>query len=64
VYALGDVDRADDGSTLVTWSTSGLVDDFAPDGTLRASIAAELGVVFGYTNRLTKLPGMVPWAGE
>ncbi len=58
-YALGDVHRADDGSTLVTWTTAGLIDDFAPDGTLRATIAAELGLAFGYNEVVTVLPGMV-----
>lgn len=58
-YALGDVTRGADGSTLVTWSTAGMIDDFAPDGTLRATIAGELGTAFGYTTRLDALPGMV-----
>ena len=59
-YALGDVDRGADGSTLVTWATAGLIDDFAPDGTIRATISADLGMAFGYNNRVTALPGMVP----
>ncbi|MSQ04243.1 MAG: hypothetical protein EXR71_20545 [Myxococcales bacterium] len=58
-YALGDVHRAEDGSTLVTWATAGLIDDFAPDGTLRATISAELGLAFGYNDVVTALPGMV-----
>ncbi len=58
-YALGDVHRAEDGSTLVTWATAGLIDDFGSDGVIRATISAELGLAFGYNEVVTELPGMV-----
>lgn len=57
-YMLGDVNRWDDGSTLVTWTTNGVIEDLGPDGTLRSSVSAELGTGFGYTLRLPSLPGV------
>ncbi len=59
VYALGDVDRADDGSTLVTFSTSGVIDDLSADGEPRWSLTTGLGTVLGYTTRVSSLPGVV-----
>jgi hypothetical protein len=58
VFAMGDVDRfADDesgaGGTLVTWSSAGVIDDFAPDGSVRASLESEFGTAFGYTQRVS-----------
>ncbi len=56
-YMLGDVNRWDDGSTVVTWTTGGVLEDLDADGGLRASISAELGSGFGYTLRVPTLPG-------
>lgn len=58
VYALGDVDRASDGSTLVTFSTAGVIDDVTADGDVRWSLTTGLGTVLGYTTRVTALPGV------
>jgi len=58
-FALGDVHTRSDQSMLVTWSTSGIIDDFGPDGTVRASIATSLGGLFGYTEVQEALPGQV-----
>lgn len=57
-YMLGDVNRWEDGSTVVTWTTSGVIEDVGPDGALRASLSAELGSGFGYTLRLPSLLGV------
>jgi len=59
-YVLGDVDARADGTVRVTWSTGGAVDELAADGTLRATLTAPLGTVFGYSTTLPELPGMVP----
>jgi hypothetical protein len=58
-FALGDVHMRPDGSMIVTWSSSGLIDDFGPDGELRASIAAPFGAAFGYGELHDTLPGQV-----
>ncbi len=58
-FALGDVNTRDDGSMLVTWSSVGIIDDFGPDGTLRASISGPLGTAFGYGEPHDSLPGQV-----
>ncbi len=57
-FALGDVDRGLDGSTLITWSASGVIDDVGPDDVARASLSANLGTIFGFTERIEALPGM------
>lgn len=59
VYALGEPVRFDDGSTLVVWSTSGLVDEFDADGTLVASLSAPLGSAIGYIEYHASFPGQV-----
>jgi hypothetical protein len=56
VFAMGDMDRAADGSTLITWSSAGAIDDFDADGAIRASLYTEFGAAFGYTQRLSALP--------
>lgn len=58
VFALGDVDRGADGSTLVTFSTAGVIDDVAADGELRWELAGDLGVAVGYGVRVEGLPGV------
>lgn len=55
---LGDVDRGDDGSTLITWSAAGVIDDVAADGSLRWSLSLRMGQIFGFTHREPRLPGM------
>ena len=56
-YFLGDVDRFGSG-TLVTWSSAGIIAKYDPDGVEDWSLASNLGVAFGYTTRITALPGM------
>ncbi|MSQ03639.1 MAG: hypothetical protein EXR71_17435 [Myxococcales bacterium] len=57
-FALGDVDRGADGSTLITWGAPGVIDDVGPDDVARASLSANLGTMFGFTDRVEQLPGM------
>lgn len=54
-YALGAVDRLDDGNTLVTWSTGGQIEQVAPDGELLWRLNADIGAAFGYTQYLESL---------
>jgi len=54
-YALGDVARLDDGSTLVTWSTAGIMDRVSADGELLSRFSLELGAAFGYTTPIISL---------
>jgi hypothetical protein len=58
VVTLGDVSRADDGSTLAVFSFSGVMDDLAPDGTLRWELTTGMGSVIPYIVRLDDLPGV------
>ncbi|MBM4391306.1 MAG: aryl-sulfate sulfotransferase [Deltaproteobacteria bacterium] len=59
VFAMGEPYRLADGTTLVSWSSGGVIDDFAPDGTLRASLSAELAKGVGYIEYHEGFPGQV-----
>ena len=47
--ALGDVDRLENGNTLITWSPAGQIDEVDPDGNVVWRVRAELGAAFGFT---------------
>jgi len=47
--ALGDVDRLDDGNTLITWSAAGQIEEVTPAGEVIWRIRAQLGAAFGFT---------------
>lgn len=57
IYALGDVDRANDGSTFITWTTSGILEDVDPAGDTRWSLSTEFGAAFGFLERTSRLGG-------
>jgi len=48
-YALGDVTRFDDGNTMITWSTSGIIEEVDPQGEVVWRMTLPLGVGLGYT---------------
>ena len=56
----GDVSRLPSGNNLVTWSTSGQLEEVSPDGEVLWQLNLELGTVIGYTNYVTELgiPGI------
>lgn len=56
-FVLGDVDRLDDGDTLVTWSVAGQIDRVSPDLTRSFSLNTELGYAFGFMTARTSLYG-------
>lgn len=49
VYALGDVERRQDGGTRVTWSTAGTIDQLDNEGQLEWSLSIGFGIIFGYS---------------
>jgi hypothetical protein len=55
VYALGDVARLEDGSTLIDWSTSGVIQYLSADGEELWRLGSELGYAFGYVSLLADL---------
>lgn len=55
VFALGDVDRAEDGSTFIDWAAAGILEDVDPDGITRWSLSAEFGTAFGFLDRGNRL---------
>jgi hypothetical protein len=58
VYALGDVERLPDTSTLVAWSTAGTIDQVSASGERLAHVTLDLGAGFGFLDRMDDLPGM------
>ena len=54
-YALGDVTRLDNGNTLVTWSTTGVIEEVTPEGDVVRQLRLDLGAGFGYSTWLPSL---------
>lgn len=59
VYAMGEPARLSDGTVLVSWGSAGVIDDFSPDGRLRASLQSEFGAGLGYFEYHEGFPGQV-----
>jgi hypothetical protein len=57
-YILGDVDRSEQGDTLVTWSVGGVMEHFSPSNESLWTMTLSVGNAYGYTQRLYSLPGM------
>ena len=55
VYGLGDVNRFDDGQTMITWSTSGRIELITYDQDLVWRLNADLGTGFAYTTWMESL---------
>lgn len=54
---LGGAERLASGSTVVTWSSYGLIEEVAPDGTVLASLGMPIGAGFGFGVFEPTLPG-------
>lgn len=50
IYCLGDVSRLPNGNTLITWGTSGRIEEVTPEGETVLQIDLPLGAGFGYTS--------------
>ncbi|GDX80424.1 hypothetical protein LBMAG42_22350 [Deltaproteobacteria bacterium] len=57
VFALGDVDRADDGSTFIDWASAGALEEVDAEGATRWTLSAELGTAFGFLDRVAGFGG-------
>lgn len=57
VFALGDVDRAADGSTFIDWAAAGILEDVDAEGATRWTLSAELGTAFGFLDRVQGFGG-------
>lgn len=55
LFALGDVARLDDGSTLIAWDVGGRLQQVTADGTVLWQVETEVGYAFGYITRLDTL---------
>lgn len=56
-FSLGDVTRDVDGSTLVTWSSAGVMDDVDSDGELAWTLSTEFGSAIGFLSRQSSIAG-------
>ncbi len=54
-YAMGDVTRTDDFTTLATWSTAGRIEEVDIDGEALRVYQLDIGAAFGYTTALDTL---------
>ena len=57
-YVLGDIHRREDGSTLVVFTTSGVVDDLDADGKIRWELESRFRTAISYATEAATLPGM------
>ncbi|MFT4974463.1 MAG: hypothetical protein ACI8S6_000346 [Myxococcota bacterium] len=57
VFAKGDVERLDSGNTLVTWSSSGEIQEVRPDGSVQWQFNTELGAAITFVTRTESLYG-------
>lgn len=55
LIALGDVDRLDDGSTLIAWDLGGRLEQVDAEGNLLWQVEANVGSAFGYVHRVDAL---------
>ena len=55
VYAKGDVERLTNGNTLVTWSSSGEIQEVTPDGSVQWQVNTELGAAITFVTRTESL---------
>lgn len=53
--ALGDVQRLDSGNTLVSWSSSGQIDEVTPGGEVVWRLRTQMAAGFGFTRWLERL---------
>jgi hypothetical protein len=56
-YAMGDVTRTPDDTTLVTWATAGRIEEVDADGEVLRAYQLDIGAAFGYTTALDTLTG-------
>ena len=54
-YVLGDVDRLDNGNTLVTFTTAGQIDEVSPNGDLIWRLNTGIGAGMAYTRQVATL---------
>jgi len=54
-YALGDVHRFEDGNTLITWSTSGIIEEVDPEGEVVWRLSLPIGAGLSYTTWVESL---------
>ncbi len=54
-YAMGDVTRTDDYTTITTWSTAGRIEEVDIDGEPLRVYQLDIGAAFGYTTALDSL---------
>lgn len=62
-FVLGDVTWLDDERVIMTWSTTGILEERNLDGDAPWSIALDLGSIFPYTQHVAGLPGCFPVSG-
>jgi hypothetical protein len=49
-FVLGDVNRFDDGDTLITWSVLGQIDRVSDSGSVGWTLNTSIGYIFGFNN--------------
>lgn len=59
-YLLGDVERLENGNTLVAWGSGGTITEVTPAGELAFQISLSIGSAIGFTHHADAIGGVAP----
>ncbi len=59
-YLLGDVERLENGNTLVAWGSGGTITEVTPDGETAFQVNLGIGSAVGFTHHIDQLGGVAP----
>lgn len=57
-YVLGDIHRREDDSSMLVFTSAGVIDDIDPEGEVRWELAGSLGTSLSYVTPVDSLPGI------
>ncbi|MDP2315129.1 MAG: aryl-sulfate sulfotransferase [Pseudomonadota bacterium] len=59
-YLLGDVERLDNGNTLIAWGSGGTITEVTPSGEMAFQVSLAIGSAIGFTHHIDALGGVTP----
>lgn len=59
-YLLGDVERLENGNTLVAWGSGGTITEVTPSGEMAFQVSLAIGSAIGFTHHIDALGGVAP----
>ncbi|MES2638761.1 MAG: aryl-sulfate sulfotransferase [Myxococcota bacterium] len=59
-YLLGDVERLENGNTLIAWGSGGTITEVTPTGEMAFQVSLGIGSAIGFTHHIDALGGVAP----